>query len=126
MPGLAQSNTQKQASFAKVDTSAPFANLARSAGKPSERKSLAQPSLLEDAHGPISAALGKDDPGYWVHPNANGFCGENLRQALMAEFTRRGVEVRSHNVRWGLETHSYGYGQTGSVKGCRGRSSAVR
>lgn len=49
VPGLAQSNTQKQASFAKVDTSAPFANLARSAGKPSERKSLAQPSLLEDA-----------------------------------------------------------------------------
>ena len=68
------------------------------------------PSLPADAQGPISAALGKDDSDYRVHPNANGLRGENLRQGLVAEFTRRGVEVHSHSVRWGLETRGYGYG----------------
>jgi len=68
------------------------------------------PSLPADAQGPISTALGKDDSGYRVHPHANGLRGENLQQALVAEFTRRGAEVRSHNVRWGLETRGYGYG----------------
>jgi hypothetical protein len=114
VPGLAQSNTQKEPSFGKLNTSTPAANPASpstSAGKSSERKSVAElPSLPADAQGPISAALGKDTSGYWVHPNANGFRGENLRQALVAEFTRRGAEVRSHNVRWGLETRGYGYG----------------
>lgn len=114
VPGLAQSNTQKEASFTKVDPSTQMANLASpstSAGKSSERKSMVRRrSLPGDAHGPISAALGKDDSGYWVYPNANGFRGENLRQALVAEFTRRGAEVRSHNMRWGLETRGYGYG----------------
>jgi nucleoside-specific outer membrane channel protein Tsx len=114
VPGLAQSNTQKKPSLGKLNTSTPAANLASpstSAGKSSEGKSVAGlPGLQADAQGPISAALGKDDSGYWVHPNADGFRGENLRQALVAEFTRRGAEVRSHNWRWGLEARGYGYG----------------
>jgi hypothetical protein len=54
--------------------------------------------------------LGKDDSGYWVHPIAKGFRGKNLQHALVAEFTRAGAEVRSHNLRWGLVTRGYGYG----------------
>jgi FG-GAP repeat len=114
VPGLAQSNTQKDAWFGKLNKSTPVANLASpstSAGKSSEGKSVAGlPSLPADAQGPISAALGKEDSDYRVHPNANGLRGENLRQALVAEFTLRGAEVRSHNLRWGLETRGYGYG----------------
>src|SRR5208337_2161670 len=91
VPGLAQSNTQKETSFGKLNTSTPVAILTSpgtSAGKSSEGKSVAGLlSLPADAQGPISAALGKGDSGYWVHPNANGLRGENLRQALVAEFT---------------------------------------
>lgn len=112
VPGLAQTNSQKEAPIGKLNTRRPVANLASrsaSADKSAEGKSVVGlPSLPADAQGPISAALGKDDSAYWVHPNANGFHGENLRQALMAEFTRRGAEVRSHNVRWGLEIRGYG------------------
>ena len=114
VPGLAQSNTQREASFGKLNTSTPVANPAgpsTSVGKSSERKSVAGlPTLPADVQGPILAALGKNDSGYMVHPSAKGLRGENLRQAWVAEFTRRGAEVRSHNVRWGLETRGYGYG----------------
>jgi hypothetical protein len=67
-------------------------------------------SLPADAQGPISARLGKDDPGYWVHRSAEGFHGENPRQALVAEFAQQGAEVHSHNLFWGLEARGYGYG----------------
>jgi hypothetical protein len=82
-----------------------------SASTPSAGKSATSlSSLPPDAQGPISAALGKDDSGYWVHPSAKGFRGENPQHALVAEFTRAGAEVRSHNLRWGLVTRGYGYG----------------
>lgn len=114
LPGLAQTNTQKEASAGKLNTNTPVANLASpstSAVKSSEGKSVVGlTSLPADAQGPISAVLGKHDSSYRVHPNANGLRGENLRQGLVAEFTRRGAEVRSHNERWGLETRGYGYG----------------
>jgi hypothetical protein len=67
-------------------------------------------SLPPDAQGPISATLGKDDSDYWVHRSPKGFRGENVRHALAAEFTRTRAEVWIHNLRWGLETRSYGYG----------------
>ena len=54
--------------------------------------------------------MGKDDSAYWVHRSAQGFRGKNPRHALVAEFTRHGAEVRSHNLRWGLATRGYGYG----------------
>ena len=67
-------------------------------------------SLPPDAQGPVSTALGKNDPGYWVHPSAAGFRAENPGQALVAVFTQDGAEVRSRNLRWGLEMQGYGYG----------------
>jgi hypothetical protein len=131
VPGLAQSNNQKDALLGKLNKSTPMANLAspsRSAGKSSEGKSVAKlPSLPADAQGPISVALGKDDSGYRIHPSANGLRGENVRQALVVEFTQRGAEVRSHNLRWGLETRGYGYGDAlHSVKAVTPQANANR
>jgi FG-GAP repeat/Abnormal spindle-like microcephaly-assoc'd, ASPM-SPD-2-Hydin len=84
-------------------------------------------SLPADAQGPISAALGKDDTNYWVHPSAKGFGGENPKQALQAEFTRQGAEVSSLNLRWGLETRAYGYGDAlHPLKGVAPRAKANR
>jgi FG-GAP repeat protein/centrosomal CEP192-like protein len=92
----------------------PVANLATlsmSASKSSARKSATGlSSLAPDAQGPVSAALGKDDSGYWVDRSATGFCVENPRQALVVEFTQQGAEIRSHNLRWTLKTRGYGYG----------------
>ncbi len=81
-------------------------------------------SLPTDAQGPISAALGKDDSGYWLHHGAVGFRGVNPKQGLAVEFTRQGAAVQgearskvrgdnrsdSHNLRWVLETRGCGYG----------------
>ncbi len=75
-------------------------------------------SLPPDAQRPIAAALGRDDPTYWLHQNPQGFRGENLQHALVTEFTRQGAElrsearseVRSQSLSWGLQTHAYGYG----------------
>jgi hypothetical protein len=67
-------------------------------------------SLPASAQGPISAALGKHDSSYWVHPGAQGFRGENSRHTLTADFTKQGPEIRSRNLRWSLETRAYGYG----------------
>jgi len=109
--GNAQSNIQKDEPLANLPNSlsAPkFAVAAREAG---ERKSATGLlSLPADAQGPVSAALGKDDSGYWVRRRAEGFHGENQRHALDVEFTRQGAEVRSHNLSWLLKTCGYGYG----------------
>jgi hypothetical protein len=67
-------------------------------------------SLPSDAQGRISAALGRDDSSYWIHRSAKGLRGENSRQALAADFTRAGAEVRSQNLSWTLQTLGYGYG----------------
>ena len=67
-------------------------------------------SLPSDAQGPISAALGKDDAGYWFHAGSNGSHAENPQHALAMNFTREGVQVRSHDARWELATRAYGYG----------------
>ena len=93
-----------------------MAGASRSAGKSSASQSSSGKSatglssLPADAQGPISAALGSDDSGYWIHPNAEGFRGENPGQGLAAEFTQGGAEVRGQNSRWGLEARGYGYG----------------
>jgi hypothetical protein len=69
-------------------------------------------SLPASAQGPISAALGKNDFSYLVRPSSAGFRGENPRQRLVVDFTERGAELRSHNLRWALATRAYGYGDT--------------
>ncbi len=87
--------------------------LARNVARPNTsagKSTTGLSSLPPDAQGPISGALGKDDSGYWVRPSAKGFLGENPRQALSVGFTKQGAELRSNNLRWALETRSYGYG----------------
>jgi len=114
VPALAQSNTAKDASLVTRYRSVPVANLASSntiAGKYSmEASANGLSSLPAEAQGPISAALGKDDSGYWVRPSADGVSGENPQQGLAAEFTRHGAQVRKGNLRLELETRAYGYG----------------
>jgi nucleoside-specific outer membrane channel protein Tsx len=112
--GLAQPNPQNEASSGNLNTTAPAPNLVRP-GTPTGRsfKGKAVAALVglpADAQGSISAALGKDDSGYWVRPNAHGFRAKNLPQSLVAEFTYRGPEVRSHDLRCGIATRGYGYG----------------
>jgi hypothetical protein len=110
VPALAQSDRQADVSFEKLNTNSSVASQAgpSSAGRPVA--GLA--SLPAYAQGPISAALGEDDSHYALYPNRNGLRGENPRQKLVAEFTRRGAEVSSHNLRWGFEMRGYGYGDT--------------
>jgi hypothetical protein len=100
-PRLGKSRTLPVAKLA-LSTSASQSSAGKSANGLS--------SLPPDARGPISAALGKDDSSYWVHRSAKGFRGDNPRHALVAEFTRGGAKVCSKNLRWGLETRGYGYG----------------
>jgi trimeric autotransporter adhesin len=77
---------------------------------PSGKSAAVLSSLPADAQSPISAALGKDDSGYWAHRSGEALRLENPRQGLAAEFSRQGAELRSHNLRWALETRGYGYG----------------
>lgn len=77
---------------------------------PAGKSATGLSSLPADAQGPVSAALGRHDADYWVRPSARGFRGENPRQAMVADFTRQGATVRSHSLRWALETRAYGYG----------------
>jgi hypothetical protein len=122
--GLAHLNTPRNASLVSRNSKALVAKL----GSPSQwvsSVSKKQPPSLDDsarrsegglsnlpldAQGPVSAALGNHDAGYWVHRTAQGFRLENPRQGLIAEFTREGAEIRSHSLRWGLEVWAYGYG----------------
>src|SRR5450631_3563608 len=105
--GRAQLNTEKDASFVNLSSRLPVTKVtspSTSASTTSAGESATSlSSLPPNAQGPISAALGKDDSGYWFHPIAKGFSGENPQHALVAEFTRAGAEVHSHNLRWGLE-----------------------
>src|SRR5215472_2024438 len=64
------------------------------------------------AQGPISAALGRDEVGYWFQAKGGGFHGENPRQSLVADFTAQGVQIRfndrlSQGARWGLALRGY-------------------
>jgi hypothetical protein len=110
VPCLAQSNTPNDSPLISRHSSA-FAAGISSAPESSTKKSASDlSSLPPDAQGAISAALGKDDSGYWLQLSAEGLRGENPRHALAAEFTKLGAEVRSHNLRWALAMRAYGYG----------------
>ena len=92
-----------------VPLSGTLANGARAGASP-RTSSTGLSSLARDAQRPISAALGKDNSRYWAHANADGFSAENPQHVLAINFTRLGVELESHNLRLGLETRGYGYG----------------
>jgi hypothetical protein len=73
-------------------------------------------SLPPDAQRPIAAALGRDNPTYWLHQNPQGFRGENLQHAaspgtlfwiLTNGVVRRGMPVWSklpEPQRWQIVT----------------------
>jgi hypothetical protein len=68
-------------------------------------------SLPRQAQPEISAALGRDMTEYHVRPGLAGFVAENARQELTADITRTGIEIRNHELRWGMTLRSYGYGR---------------
>ncbi len=59
----------------------------------------------------ISATLGRGDRRYHLRPHAAGLTADNPAQALTAQFTREGVEVRSGSAKWRFALRSYGYGE---------------
>ena len=67
------------------------------------------------AWGPVSGALGRDDPAYRAAAAGAGFVVRNPRQRLRAEFSRAGVSVRSGQALLGVRLSGYGYG--GSLRG---------
>ena len=67
------------------------------------------------AWGPVSGALGRNDPAYRAAGAGAGFVVRNPRQRLRAEFSSPGVSVRSGQALLGLRLSGYGYG--GSLRG---------
>jgi hypothetical protein len=69
-------------------------------------------SLPPAAQGPISAALGADDPAYHVNASSGGFEAANPAQRLTERFGSSGVVVRSGKTRVGLSLRAIGYGSS--------------
>jgi hypothetical protein len=69
-------------------------------------------SLPPAAQGPISAALGADDPAYHVNASSGGFKAANPAQRLSESFESSGVVVRSGKTRVGLSLRAVGYGSS--------------
>ena len=69
-------------------------------------------SLPPAAQGPISAALGADDPAYHVNASSGGFKAANPAQRLAERFDSSGVVVRSGRTRVGLSLRAVGYGSS--------------
>jgi len=72
----------------------------------STRQGLA--SLPRAAQGPVSAALGRNAPGYRV----TGLRAVNPAQHLRTGFSRHGVRVVSGSAQLGMTLSRYGYGST--------------
>ncbi len=72
------------------------------------RNSLA--SLPADAQSSISAALGRDLPGYRVRARGARLEAENAQQRLTADFTSTGVAVHTSNTTWKMALRGYGRG----------------
>jgi uncharacterized repeat protein (TIGR01451 family) len=68
------------------------------------------PGLPLAAQAQISATLGGDQSSYHAVPRASGFRMENKHHRLAADFTSKGVEVRTGRASWSLALRSYGYG----------------
>jgi hypothetical protein len=62
------------------------------------------------AWGPVSGALGRDDPAYRPSAAGAGFVARNPRQRLRAKFSTAGMSVRSGEVLAGMRLAGYGYG----------------
>jgi uncharacterized repeat protein (TIGR01451 family) len=62
------------------------------------------------AQAQISATLGRDQSSYHAVPRASGFRMENKNHRLAADFTSKGVEVRTGRTSWSLALSGCGYG----------------
>jgi hypothetical protein len=67
-------------------------------------------SLPPEAQSSISAALGRDLPGYQTRARRGSFEAGNTRQKLALSFTDRAVEMRRGRESWRIALRAYGYG----------------
>lgn len=67
-------------------------------------------SLPVAAQAGVSAALGRDIPGYSIQSREGYFVADNPRQKLQAHFSPVGVEVRNLGTRLDMKLRGYGYG----------------
>src|SRR5208283_1703009 len=67
-------------------------------------------SLPVAAQPVVSATLGQNDARYQVGAVGGRLQTQNPAQALRADFTRQGMDVRSGQADWRLELRGYGYG----------------
>jgi len=72
-------------------------------------------SLPVAARASISAAVGRDIPGYHASPTTSGFDARNLRQDLMIHFSSAGVEVRNGTAQLRMTLRGYGYGDAMTI-----------
>jgi hypothetical protein len=80
--------------------------LGASAGRTTTTTRHGLRSLPLTAQGPVSAALGRDEPVYRIE----GLRANNPAQHLRARFSRHGVAVVSGAARLGMTLSAYGYG----------------
>ena len=64
------------------------------------------------ARGPVSAAIGRHDRSFSARVVAAALTLANRGQGLLAQFGKRGVQIRSGRARLGLKLVGYGYGST--------------
>ncbi len=69
-------------------------------------------SLPLAAQGPVSAALGDNNPAYRVSPEKGGFGAASPAQHLASSFSSSGVIVTSGGIRVGLSLRDVGYGSS--------------
>ena len=65
-----------------------------------------------EAWGPVSGALGRDDPAYRVERTGAGFVARDPRQRLTTQFSVAGASVRSGQMVLGMRLLGYGYSST--------------
>ncbi len=82
-------------------------------------------SLPPSAQSKIWAAMGRDISAYHVQATKSGFEVANSNQKLTADFTKRGVKIRTGNVRWQMRLRGYGYGSALKTAGFIAPSASV-
>ena len=82
----------------------------RSRPSAQERKGLS--TLPAGAQGPISQALGAENPAYRVGAFKGGFAASNPAQRLSSRFDRSGVALSSGGTHVGLSLRAVGYGSS--------------
>jgi IPT/TIG domain/FG-GAP repeat len=90
--------------------------------EPSASPLLGLSSLPAAARGPVSAALGADNPAYRVSHSPAGLAAANPAQRLRAVFGRSRVTLRSGVVAESLSLRSIGYGASLGAVGALGRA----